>query len=230
MKSTDDYSSCVSSGSVVNRTKKPTSNFAVVTSNKSLRNIVITETSVNEQKLEKAQRRQQIKENEREQQRLDLDVILSGFPEKPVCKTVVNSFLNIHAIPNGKVQTSFQFENRTADKTFYHVVITFADRNSKAQLFAAHNKLAGSVRWNQVSGKNRSENNPIIRFNNRFSKFNFWVEKQLRCLKYSGIIAEYKFSNVCYCYKQTPASEWQDVSIKEDLDDLVDLLKYVKLR
>ncbi|KAG4066984.1 hypothetical protein HA402_007732 [Bradysia odoriphaga] len=227
MQSSDDSSACGSSSScsVVSGTKNRSSTFTVVKSNKSLRNIVITQNSANEQKVQKAQRRQQIKENEREQQRLDLDVILSGFPVKPVCKTVVQSFLDIHKIPSGKVQTSFQFENRTVNKTFYHIVITFADKTSKAQLFVANNKLGNPIRWNQISGNDRIENNPIINFHNRFSKFNFWAEKQLYRLKGSGIIVEYKFKNVFYCFKQTPASEWQDVSIAEDLADLIDLVK-----
>lgn len=67
MKSSDESSSCASS------TSGPIVNFA------------------NPSKCYR-----QIKENEREQQSLNLDVILSGFPEKPDCKTVVDLFLNRH--------------------------------------------------------------------------------------------------------------------------------------
>lgn len=200
MKSSDESSSCASS------TSGPIVNFA------------------NPSKCYR-----QIKENEREQQSLNLDVILSGFPEKPDCKTVVDLFLNRHQMSSEQVQASFQFENRSY-YTFYHIVITFEDRTSKSQLFSANKKLSRPIRWNQVSGRNHTYNNPIISFNNRFSKFNLLVERQLKRLKHSATIAQYKFNTVFYCYKQTPASEWQEVSVVEDIDDLVDLLKYVKLR
>ncbi|KAG4066994.1 hypothetical protein HA402_007742 [Bradysia odoriphaga] len=230
MKSNDESSACSSSSSVVNGTADRSSTFDFAKFKKPPRNITVSANTVHDQKLIKQRRRQQISENEREQQRLDLDIILSGFPVKPVCKTVVQSFLDIHKIPIAKVKTFFQFENKAADQTFHHIVITFADKTSKAQFFAAHSNLQRPIRWNQISGNDGIENNPIIRLNNRFSKFNFGVEKQLRRLKDSGIIAEYKFKNVFYCFKQTPVSEWQDVSIKEDLDHLIDLLKYVKWR
>lgn len=240
MKSNDDSSICGSSttgslastsGTSRNSTPRSSSStFDFVNFKKPPRNIIITENNVNNQKLAKQKRRQQIIENEREQQRLDLDVILSGFPSKPVCKTVVHTFLNIYSVPVEKVQTFYQFDNKTGDQTFYHIVITFKDNASKSLLFKAHANLRKAVRWNQLSGCDRSENNPIIKFHSRFSKFNFGVEKQLYRLKVNGIIVEYKFKNSLYCFKQTPVSEWKTVSIVEDLDHLVDLLKYVKVR
>lgn len=235
MKSNDDSSICGTSttGSVASGTSgyssaSSSSTYNFVNFKKPPRNIIITENSVSDQKLLKQKRRQQISENEREQQRLDLDVILSGFPVKPVCKTVVHKFLNIHAIPIEKVKTFYQFENKTVDQTFYHIVITFKDKPSKSLLFKAHANLRKSIRWNQLTEDNRSESNPIIKFYNRFSKFNFGVEKQLYRLKASGIISEYKFKDSFYCFKQTPVSEWKVVSVVQDLDHLIDLLRYVK--
>lgn len=227
MKSSDESSSCASStsGSVVNSAKNTSASFTVIKSNKPWRNVVIPE---NELKLQKAQRRKQITENEREQQRLDLDIILSGFPERPVCKTVVNSFLKIHQISSEKVRTSFQFENRSSDGTVYHIVITFEDRLSKIQLFAAHSQLPTPVYWHQVSGKNRTGNNPIIRFNNRFSKFNLLVERQLRGLEHWNIIAKFEFGDLFYRYKETSTSEWRKVSVEEDIKDLLDSLEKKK--
>lgn len=235
MKSNDESSISGSStnGSLNRRTSSSSvasgsSTFDFVNFKKPPRNIVITENSINDQKLAKQKRRQQIAENEREQQRLDLDVILSGFPVKPVCKTVVEKFLNIHSVPIEKVRTFYQFENKTSfDQIFYHVVITFKDKVAKTQLLKVHVGLRRPIRWTQLSGNIREENS-IIKCHSRFSKFNFGVEKQLHRFKVKGIIAEYKFKDAFYCYKQTPVSEWTVVSVTEDLDHLTDLLKYVK--
>lgn len=237
MKSNDESSICGSSttGSLVigtsrKSTSSSSSTFDFINFKKPPRNIIITDNSVNDQKLVKQNRRQQINENEREQQRLDLDIILSGFPLKPVCKTVVHKFLYIHSVPIDKVKTFYQFENKTGDQTFHHIVITFKDKPSKSQLFKAHAELRKPIRWSQLSENNCSESNAIIKFYNRFSKFNFGVEKQLYRLKASGIIAEHKFKDSFYCFKQTPVSEWKAVSVVEDLDHLIDLLKYVKVQ
>lgn len=236
MKSNDESSTCGSSttGSVASSSKNSTasgsSTFDFVHFKKPPRNIIITKDSVNDQKLVKQRRRQQISENEREQQRLDQDIILSGFPSKPVCKSVVHTFLKIHNVPIEKVRTFYQFENKSCDQTFYHIVITFKDKPSKSQLFKAHADLRKPIRWNQLTENERSDSNPVIKFYNRFSKFNFGVEKQLHRLKANGIISEHKFKDSFYCFKQTPVSEWKVVSIMEDLDHLVDLLKYVKVR
>lgn len=238
MKSNDESSICGSSttGSLVSGTSRKStassssSTFDFVNFKKPPRNIIITENSVNDQKLLKQRRRQQINENEREQQRLDLDIILSGFPVKPVCKTVVHAFLKIHSIPIEKVKTFYQFENHTGDQTFYHIVITFKDKPSKSQLFKAQADLRKPIRWNQLSEDKRSESNAIIKFNSRFSKFNFGVEKQLYRLKTHGIIVDYKFKDSFYCFKQTPVSEWNIVSVVQDIDHLMDLIKYVKVR
>lgn len=237
MKSNDESSTCGSSttGSLVSGTSKnskasSSSTFDFVNFKKPPRNIIITENSVNDQKLVKQRRRQQSNENEREQQRLDLDVILSGFPLKPACQTVVPKFLSIHSIPVDKVKNFYQFENKSGVQTFYHIVITFKDKTSKSQLFKAQIALRKPLRWNQLSDNYSRENNPIIKFCNRFSKFNFGVEKQLYRLKSYGIIAEHKFKDSFYCFKQTPVSEWSTVSVSEDLDHLMDLLKYVKVK
>ncbi|KAJ6643139.1 hypothetical protein Bhyg_08095, partial [Pseudolycoriella hygida] len=184
MKSNDESSQCGSSstGSVVSGSSNSSSTFASATFKKPPRNIVITANTVSDQKLVKQKRRQQINENEREQQRLDLDVLLSGFPDKA----------------------------------------------SKSQLFKTHIESGKPLRWNQISQLNGSKDNPIIKIQNRFSKFNVGIEKQLNRLRNKGIISEYKFKDSFYCYKQMPVSEWKVVSVEEDLFHLIDLLKYVK--
>lgn len=238
MKSNDEWSivgssrrSSVVSARSKNSVASGSSTFDFVNFKKPPRNIIITKESINDQKLAKQKRRQQIAENEREQQRLDLDVILSGFPAKPECKTVAEKFLSIQLIPIEKVRTIYQFENKTNDGTFYHIVITFKDKSAKSQLLKTHAGLRRGIRWIQLKQNIPNDQiDTIIKCHSRFSKFNFGVEKQLKRLSYNGIISEYKFNGLFYCYKQTPVSEWKIVQVTEDLDHLMDLLNYVRVR
>jgi len=185
-----------------------------------------------------AQEDKQITKNKNEQQLLNQDVILSGFPVRPIHGIVVQNFLNIHSISIQNVRDYYKFENKVSrfvgntgmEKTFYHIVISFKDKSSKSKLLKAHADLPKAIRWSQLSENNHILENPIISCRNRFSKYNCVVEKQLRNLKRSGIIAEYKFNTVLYSYKQTPVSKWEVVNVLEDLSHLTDLLEYVKVR
>lgn len=233
----NDDSSSISgsstSGSLASGSSTSRSTFNFANFKKPPRNIIITKDSLKDQKFAKQKRKQQISENERDQQSLALDIILSGFPLKPNVNTVVETFLRLLNTPTTVVRSFHHFENKANQnlkltKTFHHIVITFKEKSAKLKLLEAKAALRMPIRWNQLSEAKdqEDEKNPIITCHTRFSKFNFAVEKQLHRLKNNGIIHEYKFENVFYCFKQTPVSEWKIVSIIEDINHLIDLVKY----
>jgi len=227
MKSNDESSNCGSSksGSLVSGASSSSSTYNFVTFKKPPRNYIITNESINDQKLARQKRKQQINENEREQRRLDVEVILSGFPVKPVAKTIVEKFLSIQNVPIQKVKGYHQFESvakgyNRFEEIQYFIVIIFKEKSTKS-------KLCKTIRWSQLSDNNQ-DRNPIITCNDRLCKFNLGVKKQLEVLKAKGIIEEYQFKDVFFNYKQTPVSEWKVVSMIDDINHLIDLLKYTK--
>jgi len=220
------------SGSLVSRASRCSSTYASVNFKKPPRNIIITKDSINDQKLAKQKRKQQITENEREQKRLDLEVILSGFPVKPVVKTVVEKLLSINKVTLDIVKTYHQFETKVKsfdpiekehiEETFFYIIIVFKEKSTIS-------KLRKVIRWSQLSDDYQlPDENPLISCNNRLSKFNLSVKKQLERLQRKRIIEAFTFKDVFHCYQQTPNSEWKEVSVIDDINHLIDLLKYVE--
>jgi len=208
-------STCSTLGSYASRSS---SSYDFVKFKKPPRNFIITNDSINDQKLAKQKRKQQVAENEREQKRLELEVILSGFPVKPVVKTVVEKFLKNNNVSIDKVRQYHQFESKGTENPYY-IIIVFKGKSTIS-------KLCNVIRWSRLSDNNQIDD-PFIVCKNRLSKFNLEVKKQLGRLKAKRIIEDYKFQYVFHCYQQTPNSEWKVVSVIEDISHLNDLLKYV---
>lgn len=122
-------------------------------------------------------RRQQNEGSENDNHRLALDIILWGFPVKPKCETAVLKFLNIYGVSIEKVNSFHQFENKTNTRTFYHIIITFKDKQSKSELFKARNKLHKPVRWHDLAGAYTRDDNPTIKFGSRIRKGTQFNEK-----------------------------------------------------
>src|SRR5690349_2420931 len=75
------------------------------------KNIVITKTTLSDMKLAKERTKHAIALNKREQQRVDLDVILSGFLSKPNVDETVKKLVELFKMSMNDVKLYHAFEN-----------------------------------------------------------------------------------------------------------------------
>lgn len=195
------------------------------------KNIVITKDTLNDIKLVKKRTNQTITQNKKDQQRVELDVILSGFLSKPNADEAVKSIVELLKLTMKDVKFHHHFENRVNSlhgscRVYHHIAITLKDKSLKLKLLKAKAEMKGEIRLSMILSKpaTRASEDPIITCLPSLSKFNYSVQKQLTRLQSHGIINYYEFGDTFHRLKVNPQSAWKEVSYLGILDEFNEVL------
>lgn len=199
--------------------------YAKASFKKPPKNIVINDDTLAKQKFAKKATQQEIAQNKSDQQRIDLEVLLTGFTSKPDVAVVVRNLFELLQLPTSFARSSYFFESRdgNSDKRFY-VVITLADKSSKIKLLDSIASKKGPLWLSEIS-KSSQSNDVAIKCCNRLTKFNNSVERNLKTLHSRGLICEFKYGSYCFEFKYSTNSEWKMVTHLAVLDFYNGLLK-----
>lgn len=197
------------------------------------KNIVITKNTLSDIKLAKKRTEQSIAQNKRDQQRVDLDVILSGFLSKPNVDETVRKLTELLKLARDDVKFYHHFENRVNSpngscRVYHHIAITFKDKSCKLKLLKEKASMKGPIRLSLLVSKSKStkqvHEDPIITCLPSLSKFNYNVQKQLSRLQSHGIITEFELGDTFHRFKVNPLSCWKEVSHLGMLDEFNEAL------
>lgn len=182
------------------------------------KNIVITNDTLINQKLAKKRFDQEIKSNKIDQQRVDLDVVLSGFHSKPEVNVTVERFVKLFNLSIKDVKSYYHYENKAAAKTFHHVAVSFKEKSTQMKVLKEKSEMKSPIRLNQLMAKplKAEQKNPTITCLPSLSRFNLKIQKRLSGLKNHGVISEFQMGKLFFQFKQNSASEWKEV-INEDM-------------
>jgi len=190
------------------------------------KNIVITNDTLTNQKSARKRLDQEIKGNKIDQQRVDLDVVLSGFHSKPEVNVTVEKFVKIFNLTIKDVKSFYHYENKAAAKTFHHVAISFKEKSTQVKVLKEKSEMKSAIRMNELMAKplTADQRNPIITCLPSLSRFNLKIQKQLSNLKSHGIISEFQMGQLFFQFKQNSASEWREVTNEDMLKSYRDLV------
>lgn len=189
--------------------------YKTVTFKKPPKNIIITKTTLADQKAAKKELQQTILRNKSDQQRIDNDILLSGFSSTPKVEIVLKKLMELINMPLKSAKLFHHFESRS----IHHVVITFKDYSTKVQFLNMKALMKHPLRLNQLTDQplNGEQSNPIITCVNRLTRFNYAVEKQLYKLKSHFIVDDIKFADSLFHFNVKARSEWKTVTNLEIL-------------
>lgn len=195
------------------------------------KNIVINKNTLTELKASKKIRDLTIAQNKTDQQRVDLEVILSGFPVKPDVDVAVKKFLELFNASMNDIKSLYHFESRvnvsgSVSKVIHHVVVSFKEKSTKLKFLTTKTEKKCLVRFSQLTEQpsSQGQSNPSITCLNRLTKFNLNVERQLQRLLSQGIIEEFKLTGLLHEFRHNHCSTWILVTHLEMLKPLNDLL------
>lgn len=130
------------------------------------------------------------------------------------------------------IRSYYHFENRVGDagnvsKVLHHLVVTFKEKSTKLKLLNTKRETNRSVRYSQliVQPMKQGQNDPMVHFHNRLTKFNLNMEKQLHRLLSQGIIGEFQLNGLFHEFRHNMSSTWILVSHPEVLSSLNNLLQ-----
>lgn len=158
------------------------------------------------------------------QQKLDCDIILSGFEQKldeTLQITAVNNLCRLYDMKTSAIINHYSFE--TVPKHFPgkkrgFVVISFATKNDQI-FFNSKRKLSGPTTIAQLTGKNL-ENDKLLHCSSRLTKENAEISRELNLLKSDGKINGIRFRNSCIQYQEVEGSRFISVNTIEQLNHL----------
>lgn len=193
--------------------------------------------------------RKQIKEIERktniheaslnkiDQQRVDNDVFLSGFPIKPDHNKVAEKLAEVYGIQPEMIIDSYQFEIKAKPATestpsasstpnkkeriYHHVVITLKERSAKFELMRKK-KQKGPLFYEQIDGNLQDENfkNSVIRCSHRLTRFNLSIQTRLLKAKNENKVAMFQLHNGIFRCKKDENSKWILIDTESSLNNL----------
>lgn len=192
----------------------------------------LSEQSLEIENLKANSHTNEAKVNAVEQARLDNDIYLSGFPEKPNAKMVATKLCNKFEIIPELIDYTYQFSfdqkeakprsstpkaNTEKKKTFHNVVISFKDKATKTKFMIAK-KNHGPFKYEMLAETNATpEENVTINCNNRLSKFNLQVQHMLLQAKASGKVFGFQLHNGFQRYKKTENGKWHRITTEDEL-------------
>lgn len=191
------------------------------------KNIVITNDTLINIKSAKKRLDQEIKGNKIDQQRVDLDVVLSGFHSKPDVSVTVEKFVKLFNLTIKDVKSFYHYENKAAAKNFHHVAISFKEKSAQMKVLKEKSEMKSPIRLNQLMATplRAEDKNPIITCLPSLSRFNLKIQKQLSGLKSHGVISEFQMGKLFLQFKQNSASEWMEVTNENMLKSYRDLVE-----
>lgn len=158
-------------------------------------------------------------QNKNEQKRIDNDIILSGFPNKPNSVFVEKSLMKILNIVQNEVKSIREFQVQRHHLVQYFVVISFKEKTSQIKVLNAISNLKTPLKYSDFlkDSIQSANSDTIINCQMCLTKFNNSVLQELKKFKSWRIIAEFKFEDFRYHVKQNKKSTWRPVRHYDDL-------------
>lgn len=196
----------------------------------------LAEHSLEIENLKVTSKMNEIKSNAADQARLDNDIYLAGFPEKPNASETAEILCNKFNISPELVDYSYQFsfEQQTkqpgtsstpnskvsAKKIYHNLVIAFKDKSSKIKFMSAK-KLHGPLKYEMMTKTQvAAKDNITIRCTNRLSKFNLRAQQVLLKAKAEGKVSGFQLHNGFQRFKRTEEGPWYRITTEDDLKPL----------
>lgn len=169
-----------------------------------------------------------------QQQYLENEIIMKGFPSKPNVDEVVKNFKKSYSIADQEIKesyyVSYQLKPRnksSSSKTVHFVVMKFKEKSTKIRVFNKKKTLGplllntldpirgpgSTVNPSSTSSGNppnaeESENNPKISIANKLTKFNLYVQRKLYKAKSLNIIHDYRYHNCLFQIVEEEGKAW----------------------
>lgn len=174
--------------------------------------------------------------NKIEQQKVDNDVFISGFPVKPDHKKVASKITEIYGIRPEMIADSYQFEFKAKKNTengpsanstlkkketeYHHVVISFKERNAKFEFMKKKRENNGPLFYEQIdeSLNNDRLKKSVIRCSHRLTRFNLAVQSQLLKAKNENKLLTFQLHNGLFRLKKDENSKWIVIDTETSLN------------
>jgi hypothetical protein len=158
-----------------------------------------------------------------EQWRIDNAIFLSGFQQKMDSKLISQQVATIYklSIKDIEYHYSFSISNAKETKMFHYVVIGFANRQSKTNLFTQKKNL-GKLYLQQLVPSTEESRNSEIYISNRLTKTNLAIQKELLELKKESFIKRIIYKNCTLHAKITDDSALVPVKSFNDFENLLE--------
>lgn len=173
-----------------------------------------------------------IAQNKLDQEKIDFEIILSGFPNPPNVDVAVKKFADLLKLNISDLKAWYYFEGQAGlggrvTKERNRVVIVFNEKSTKLNVLVETAAMTSPLRLSQLSNHKfvSVHQDPVILCLNRFSHFNLTVETQLQRLLSHGIIKSYKFTDFFFEFKQSSKSAWKTVTHAEVISRYHSLLQ-----
>jgi hypothetical protein len=165
------------------------------------------------------------KNNYLEQWRIDNAIFLSGFTEKMDSNMISQQLASIYKIANKDLEYhySFSIENFKGTKKFHYVVIGFANRQAKTNIFN-QKKNMGKLFLQQLAPSAKDSGSTEIYISNRLTKNNLAIQKDLLELKKGNNIKRIVYKNCVLHAKIADDSALFPVKSYNDFDLLLEKL------
>lgn len=166
-----------------------------------------------------------------EQDKVDNDIFLSGFPNKPNVDGIAMALAERFKIPEQSIVKKYQYELKVKQtrgaggqetveqpKIIHNVVIGFKDNATKVQ-FMKDKKENGPILYEQLNKNCRQKNDAktTIKCSNRLTKFNLKAQHLLWQAKTKGKISHFQLHNGTFRMKKTENSGWVNISTEMEL-------------
>jgi hypothetical protein len=173
------------------------------------------------EKLETAQLKNFSSTNTMLQSKIDNDLIIRGFPEKPNSRTVCDNFLNVFQLDYASVSTHYYFpyKSKFSGKITHNVIIRFREIDTKLDILK-RKKDMGPMLLNRIQPDMQSSSFITLNYSNRLSKFNLSAVYQLTKAKERKQIVNIRFHNLCFAAKVPGNDDWQRVTNYTELNKL----------
>lgn len=147
--------------------------------------------------------------NYKQQQQIESDVILSGFPFKmEQSKGVVAKLCQLISFDGSliKYYYSFEFVNRKTSKRSFHLIISTTSVEAKTELLAKLTAFGVLCFQNFFEKPVNDYDNTLITHEMRYTNLNHVIKKELEQLMDDKWISEFKYENYQFHAKQN--DEW----------------------
>lgn len=164
--------------------------------------------------------------NYKQQQQIETDVILSGFPFKmEQARGVVSKLCQLIDFQDAliKYYYTFEFMNRKTSRRSFHMIISTTSVEAKQELLTKLRSFGVLCFQNFFEKPVNDYDNTLITNDLRYTNLNYVIKKELQQLKEDKWITEFKYENFQFHAKQN--DEWIVVKNLE----IIEILKTPEL-
>jgi hypothetical protein len=158
------------------------------------------------------------------QAKIDRDVFITGFHDKPEAVYAIFELCKHYNIPESFIENSFSYAtNGPQNKKRGVLIITFKDKSGQLK-FREQKQNLGSLMLKQLVQQKVPENeNVAIRFYNRLTPVNQRIQRELRLLLNNGNITQIKYKNCFFQFKKDQCSAFIPATSMEFLHEYFEL-------